>query len=450
MKAVLAAILVALLAAPLAAMPVAAEERRPAERVERYLPIVEVGESPRAEGLWHVRVRMGDVILSVRWSENESIPMGLEMALGYRRFFGAAELYDEQGNYLRTTGLPLHTALFQTFDHMIEFRDLDGDTLFDPHEFLNRTDFAGDPPVKAISLRNAWHLDGTVARVVADASAWVNFTLSAYTVPYARVYDAGNRTWRNGTAGDGTLDRISLTFRLAASAHAVRATIPFYRVYLANGNIYEPTRSEFLENRTVSGVSLSVDGKYDQRIDGWDFAYLDSKIALATGIGFGNKIDLPIVQWLQRQFGGACLKDGTFEHCESDEGPTTPVRIARDHLRIAEGWHRAGEMYWVSDVSVDGLPSTMTFEIYRIAPIAQERLEGGDLVNGFRAFGAFVYPQGQSIVHDPGLRASTMYANLAEPTNLAPSVLVALQLGVAAVALIPAVLLRRRARRGKA
>lgn len=449
MKAVLAAVLVAMMAAPLAAMPAAADHHRRPDALERYAPIIEVGESPRADGLWHVYVRMGDVSLTVRWSENESLPMGLQMVLDYQRFFGAAELYDEQGNYLRTTGLPLHTTLVQAFDYMIEFRDLDNDTLFDPHMVLNRTDFPGDPPVKALTLQNAWHLDGDVERVVGNGSAWVKFTLSAYDVPYARVFDAGPRLWRNGVIGDGSLDRISLTFRLAATARAVHATIPFYKVHLANGNENTPTRSEFLENRTVSGVSLSVDGKYDQTIEGWDFAHRDSKVALLTPIGFGNRIDRPIVQWLQRQFGGACLKDGSFAHCESEGGPTAPVRIARDRLQIAESWHRAGEMYWVSEVTVDGVPSTMTFEIYRVARVEGERIDGAALVNGFRAFGAFVYPQGHSIVHDPGLRASSLFATLAEPTNLAPSLFVGLQLAVVGAALIPAILLRRRAQRGK-
>jgi hypothetical protein len=87
----------------------------------------------------------------------------------------------------------------------------------------------------------------------------------------------------------------------------------------------------------------------------------------------------------------------------------------------------------------------MTFEIESIAPMPLSR--GDRTYVGFRAMGAFVYPQGQVIVHDPGLSASAVYADLAEPANLAPSFLVGLQLAIVAIALVPAVLLRRRVRR---
>jgi len=167
-------------------------------------------------------------------------------------------------------------------------------------------------------------------------------------------------------------------------------------------------------------------------------------LALALGQPACGPCLEKIQERLRAQFGGACFRDGGFEHCESDEGPAAPVRIARDHLRIAEGWHRAGDVYWVSDVTVDGVPSRMTFEIYHIIRTGLAR--GDRTYGGFRAMGAFVYPQGQTIVHDPGLGATALYAGLPEPTNLASSFLVGLQLAVVAIALIPAILLRRRAR----
>jgi len=444
MKTVFAAILVGLLAAPLAAMPVAAEERQPAERLDHYVPIVETGDTPRWDGGRFVHVRMGDVTLAVLWSENASMPTGVRVVIDYRRFFGAAELYDAQGNYLRTTGLPLHTALYQEFGRMTEFQDVDGDSLFDFRGFDVRTNYTEDKPVKFLSLRTPWHLGG-LEQVVGTHSAWVNFTLSADAIGYARVFDAGTRTWRNGTIADGALDRISLTFRLAATAPEVRAQIPFYRVHL--GAERQPVRSEFLGNRTITGVSVVVDGKYDTRIEGWDFGSNTSKLALETPIAFGNFIEPQVVRWLQAEFGGACLRDVGFRHCESEEGPRAPVGIARNRLEIADGWHRAGDVYWVSDVTVDGQTAEMTFEIDSIVPVPLSR--GDRTYVGFRAMGAFVYPQGRVIVHDPGLSASAVYAELAEPANMAPSFLVGLQLAVVAIALIPAVLLRRRARRGK-
>lgn len=448
-KAALAVVLIALLATPLAAMPAAGEERRPADRLERYVPLVETGPTARWGGGQFVHVRMGDVTFSVVWSENASLPSGVRMLIDYRRFFGAAELYDAQGDYLRTMGLPLHTVVSQEFDRMIEFRDTDADFLFDFHGVERKSFFMGDLPVKVLNLRTAWHLDGGIEQVVVAPSAWVNFTLRTDALPYDRVFDSANQTWRNGTVGDGVLDSIALTFRLTASAHSVRAEVPFYRVTLASREERFPVRSEFLGNRTVTGVNVAVNGKYDQHIEGWDFGFTDSKLALATPFGFGNFTEAPIVAWLRARDGAACVRDGGFQRCETDpeEVSISHDPVARDRLQMAEGWRRAGDVDWVSDVTVDGRPARMTFEISHIERAGLDR--GDRIYRGFRAFGAFVYPQGQSIVHDPELSASTVYAGLPEPTNLAPSFLVGLQLAVVAIALVPAVLLRRRARKGE-
>ena len=92
---------------------------------------------------------------------------------------------------------------------------------------------------------------------------------------------------------------------------------------------------------------------------------------------------------------------------------------------------------------MDGVPARMTFEIYfaRRNPTTRD----GAVFDGFRAFGAFVYPQGQTIVHDPGLSATSLLAPVFETANLAPSILAGLQLAVVGIALVPALLLRRRA-----
>ncbi|HEV8594022.1 MAG TPA: hypothetical protein VGR51_00635 [Thermoplasmata archaeon] len=426
---------------PLAAFPAAAERGLPS----RDEPIVEHGQTVRFEGGEWVRVRIGDVSLGVIWSTvNDTRGAGLRFFLDYARYFGGAELYDEQGNYLRTTPLPLHTVLIQELGRMVEFHDADQDDRFDLR-ITNRTT-TGDHPIKILNLTNGWFLDGPIDETVANGSASVTFTVSATDVPYSLVYDAGLGRLRPATPADGALDRISFTFHLDATQHEGTATVPFYRVTLSSGDPRTPLRSEFLGNRTMTGRAFNVTGKYDQLIQGWDFAAdPDAKLALASSFVFGNYYSSRIVQWLQEQFGGACLRDGSYEQCESDAGPATPEIIARTRLQIAEGWEKAGEMYWTSDVTVDGNPATMSFEIYGGARSTITR--DGALFTGFNALGAFVYPQGQTIFHDPGMSASSFYAPIFTATNLTPSVLVGLQLAVVGIALVPALLLRRRGRR---
>lgn len=439
---VAALLLAALLVVPIAATPAAADRTLP----PREPPIVDHGTTLRFEGGEWVRVRIGDVSLGVIWSTNASARSGPRFFLDYARFFGGAELYDDQGNYLRTIPLPLHTVVMQEFSRMVEFHDADQDDRWDLR-VLNRTT-TGDHPIKTLSLGTAWFLDGPIEETVTDDAAWVNFTISAENVSYGVVFDPVLLRVRNATAADGALERISLAFRLAATMREGSAVVPFYKITLASGNERTPLRSEFLENRTVTGRMFNVTGKYDQLIEGWDFANDSAaKLALGTHIAFGNYYSRPIVRWLQEQFGGACLRDGTFTHCESDEGPTHPEVIARTELRFAEEWHEAGRWFWTSAVTVDGQPATMSFEIYATDRSAISR--DGAAFAGFRAFGAFVYPQGQTIFHDPGLSASSILVPIEAATNLAPSLLVGLQLAVVGFALVPAVLLRMRARKGR-
>jgi len=442
MKSVIAALILAAFLAPMIAAAPAAADPLP----ERGVPVVETGHTIRFEGGEWVHVRIGDVSLGVVWTTNESLRRGgLTFFLDYRRFFGAAELYDEQGNYLGTRALPLHTYIMQRFERMFEFLD-DGDGLFDLRpetDLRNRS--AGDYPVKYLELNTAWYLDGPIEQVVTADAAWVNFTVSAADVPYARVWDNASRSWREALPADGALERISLTFHLAATATDGSVVVPFYRVTLGSGRVRTPIASEFLENRTVAGSSITVNGKYDQRIEGWDFvADARARLGLATSLAFGNRIAEPILLWLQQQFGGTCVRDDSFRHCEGDASPTQPV-VARDHLEIAEEWRRAGDWYWVSAVTVDGRQDTMTFEVYH-AERARDLYDGH---LGIRLFGGFVYPQGQVIEHDPGLSATSVLAVIANTTNVAPSILVALQLAVVGGALVPAVLLRRKARKGR-
>ena len=422
----------------LGAIPASADRLRPASA-----PIVETGSTARFAGGQWVQVRMGDVSLGVVWGTNATFHSGVTLFLDYTRYFGGAELYDEQGTYLGTAPLPLHSILAQHFDRAVEFRDTNNDSLFDL-KIENRTVFVGDQPVKILDLDTAWYLDGPIEKVVTNDSAWVNFTVSASSIPYRAVYDEPLHLWRPAVTADGVLDKISLTFRLRASSQDRTLEVPFYRVTLASGNTRTPTASEFLGNRTISGRSRAVDAKYDQRIEGWDFLYADSKLAVATNLAFGNYINEPIVQWLQQQFGGACLKDGGFSQCESTSGgPTMPERINRTELDIAEGWQRAGNAYWTSNVTVDGRPATMTFEIYAAERLV--RLDGA-YASGVKAYGAFVYPQGRTIVHDPGLSATSVLPFISMTTNLAPSVLATLQFVVVGLALVPALLLRRRSK----
>jgi hypothetical protein len=65
---------------------------------------------------------------------------------------------------------------------------------------------------------------------------------------------------------------------------------------------------------------------------------------------------------------------------------------------------------------------------------------------GFWLRGAFVYPAGQVIVHDPVMSADALL-DLPVSVNLTPMTILAVQLAVVAMAVGPALYFRAKARR---
>jgi hypothetical protein len=97
-------------------------------------------------------------------------------------------------------------------------------------------------------------------------------------------------------------------------------------------------------------------------------------------------------------------------------------------------------------VTVDGETKTMSFEIQGAARYVYARL-GGPRFLGFGIRGAFVYPAGESIVHDPGMNAEMFVPSLSTGFNLTPLSSLLMQVAVIGVAILPALYLRSKARR---
>ena len=71
---------------------------------------------------------------------------------------------------------------------------------------------------------------------------------------------------------------------------------------------------------------------------------------------------------------------------------------------------------------------------------------GGGMFVGFWLRGAFVYPAGQVIVHDPVMSTEALL-DLPSGVNLTPLTILAAQLAVVGIAVGPALYLRAKARR---
>jgi hypothetical protein len=414
-----------------------------AATTDRDLTTVVIGpvSTDRFGGGDLVAVKAGDALFGVRYGTSEH-PNDVVIFAEYKRFLGGAEIVDGQGNYLATRGIPVYTVLGQSLSHFIEFRPLNVSDGYD----LTSLDRQLPPltvnvPVKALSLVTAWQLRDLTNETV-DGTTYVNFTVFASDLRYTRIAD-------NTSLGDGMLNLVAFTFHLTVDIRERTAQIPWYRVTIDDGNRYGIERVEFLGYRNVTGPTIAMGAKYDHRIEGWDFAYPEDRLALVTQLIVGNFIPERTAEFIHEAFG----KDRAVDENRTrlgdaatlnDSAPTRPHLYTRDSVYFDDEYTRIGRFTWVTDVTVDGVAMRMTFNLQGGGRILLRH--GGGFFVGFWLRGAFVYPAGQVIVHDPVMSTEALL-ELPSGVNLTPLTILAAQLAVVGIAVGPALYLRAKARR---
>src|SRR6266511_928711 len=406
MRMMMAALVVAaLLAIPLGLVGSASADTR------RDLTPIAIGPvtTDRFGGGDLVAVKAGDTVFGVRYGTSDH-SNNVVIFAEYKRFLGGAEIVDDQGNYLATRGIPVYTVLAQSLDRFIEFRTVnatDGYDLTSVDPF--HVPLTENVPVKARTLTAAWQLSALTNETL-DGVTYVNFTVGA----------------RDTTA-----------------------EVPWYRVTVDDGNRYDITDVDFLGYKNVTGPAIGMGAKYDHLIEGWDFAYPDSQLALETHLLFGNYIPERTAQFIHEAFlrdhaddGNRTLGDASTLN---ETAPTRPHLYTRDRVYFDDDYTRIGRFEWATNVTVDGQPSTMTFNVQGGGGL--QLGHGGAYFLGFWLRAAFVYPQGRVIEHDPVL-ATEAILDLPVGVNLTPLTILAAQTAVVALAMGPALYLRAKARRG--
>ena len=102
---------------------------------------------------------------------------------------------------------------------------------------------------------------------------------------------------------------------------------------------------------------------------------------------------------------------------------------------------------WQSDVTVDGVPGTMMFQVQGGEAFAARH--AGAAFFGFAVRGAYIYPNGRMIDHDPGLDAIADLWSLPETLNLTPLTVLGIQAAIAVFAMGAAILVRAKGRRAR-
>jgi len=388
-----------------------------------------------------VAVKAGDALFGVRYGTTNHLNDVVIFA-EYKRFLGGAEIVDAQGNLLATRGIPVYTVLAQSLSRFIEFRTVNATDGYDLTTFDRfAAPLTQNVPVKALALVTAWRLTNLTNETV-DGVTHVNFTVSASDLPYTRVAD-------NTSLGDRILNFVAFTFHLTVDVRDRSAQVPWYRVTVDDGNRYGFQHVEFLGYRNMTGPAIAMGAKYDHRIEGWDFAYPEDRLALETHLLVGNYIPERTAEFIHHVFLRDRAADENHtrvvdESTLNETAPTRPHLYTRDRVYFDDDYTRIGRFEWATDVSVDGNPATMTFDLQGGGRLF---LHHGDAYFvGFWLRGAFVYPAGQVIVHDPVMSTESLL-DLPSGVNLTPLTILAAQLAVVAIAVGPALYLRAKARR---
>ncbi len=439
MKGMIAAFVVfALLGASLALAGLAS-----AQGERNLTPVIEQGTTERLGGGDWISVRAGDARVGVVYG-TAAHPNKLYVFAEYKRFLGGADIYDEQDSFLATRGIPVFTIFGQSFDGFIEFQDRDANGLINLYAF-DRNDTSHDLPEKATRLMDrAWTATEPTVET-SNGTTWVNFTVSTRDVPYEVVWERGMP--RRGTPADGVLDRLAFTFHLKVTVRDVEGQVPWWKVNVGDGSARTITHVEFLGNRTYSGQAVAMGAKYDHLIEGWDFALPADRLALLTRAFVGHYVPQAVGQFIHQAWHTEARDDGGFRQHENDTYAPDPRLLTRDYVYFDDNWERVGRLVWKSDVVVDGRADTMLFQVQGGERFAT--YHHGAAFLGFAIRGAYVYPSGATIEHDPGLEATCELWNLPEALNLTPITVLALQVVIAGIAMGPAILLRVRGRRAK-
>lgn len=392
MKATVSALLaLLLLASPLAVLG-AAQDDEP--EITRDLQVeVTTGSTDRFGGGDWIRIDVGSTTFAVLYG-NESNPNNPKMVAEYDRYLGAAEVYNESGGLVHDrTPLPVRTVMVQSFDFMLEFKDTDDDGLVHiPHEmgFMDILMGSFDLPRKILSLRQTWELEGLVIDE-GEALTTVDFNITATNLDYTLAPD---------NPGDG-LDRITFSFHIRVELVDSTLDVPVYNLTVSEtGEIVGFNKL----TETVTGMTVDGTFKYDHYIEGWDWVDDDSRLALVTHVFAGSFVPQVTAKFLRLEFALRALEDGRLH--DQDTVGDRPLLITADSMQFEDEWEHVGRIFWVSDVTVDGQDMRMAFQLFRAEKIFDFRGLKPGIFKGVAFWGAFVYPQGNVIFHDPGMEAA--------------------------------------------
>ena len=407
---------------------------------------VEQGTTDRLGGGDWVVVHAGNTDFGVIYGTPAN-PNKIYIFADEKRYLAGVDFYDAGGNLIRTRGIPVWTVYAQSLERMIEFKDTDGNNRFDLRMWEGGMDGL-DVPIKGLNLVRGWALSD-LTQETSGGILFVNFTVGISDVMYTWTWSRMFPHLRQGTAADGEVSHIAFTFHIRVAIEDATARIPWFRVTIAGSDERRVLDKTFEGWREYSGQAVNMSVKYDHLIEGWDFVSDESDLLLETRILVGHVVPRELQERYRQREGGRAY-EGEVERegaeiCDdrnevSGEPREIPAEERHGSISFADDWYKIGRFTWSSDVTVDGTEQEMYFQIHGGGPMSFEY--GRAAFAGFGLLGAFVYPSGQSILHDPGFSAVSYEISLPTITNLASLGVLFLQVLLVVLAVVLAVIVR--------
>jgi hypothetical protein len=377
--------------------------------------IIETGSTELFGGGDYISLNLSNAHFGVIYG-NETNPNSIIIFSEYTRYLGVATVNYENGT-VENKSIPIRTIFGQRLEFMVEVNrtrqgqgvDLDN---------INIPGVGSDKPrpVKALSLNKTWKMswinNGTV---INDTVKVWNFSLSIENQMYDRVWNGVNH--RNGTADDGFVEKVEYTFHVTAEIKNKTVSIPRYNITVQN----EKNTSTFVGNETYNVTFVSFKFKYDHDIVGWDFESNESKLVSETHLLLGSYIPLPVAKWLKENFlnktGGNGKAKCDDENYNETNHPKGPKLLKGNIMGFDDNWQRIGLFRWVSNVTVynetgNGTEKSVFFQVH--GGRRREWHQDNAVFIGFSLKGAFIYPSGCRIYHDPEYEVNALFFKGAE------------------------------------
>ncbi|MEW5759688.1 MAG: hypothetical protein AB1779_02855 [Candidatus Thermoplasmatota archaeon] len=392
---------------------------------EKPKVIEEKGTTDMFGGGDYVALKVGeDAFFGVMYG-TEKNPNSIIILSILSRYVGVVKAYDENGALIGSKLIKIYTIYAVKLEDFFEFNDTNGDGVCNykrtGYGLRYKDYYAHEPIYKKVSLTTSWERSKVEIKTTNNTKSW-EFSLTARNLSYIPIGDSD--TIRESVKND-RLEKVQFNFYLRAELVEVSGVkVPVWKVTITKGD--EANKTVKLEPKIYNGTSIRYAVKVDHIIEGWDFDPTNSNkyLLLEAHAIVGNAMPLGLAKWINENLiknvkqGGNVkytTEDGKEETMSEDDAAdpnaTTgekPRKIGLKHPRLdlIDEWQRIGRLTWITNVTVDGVEKTMSFQVQGHRGFV-ERIGNRGLFIGFVILGGFAYPGGSSIVHDPEVGAET-------------------------------------------